>query len=100
MRRSISSLVVAAAIGAGAVGGVTVGSGAARACTCTETTAGRASDTRAFAESAAPAAVPDTTVAPAGEADEDRTAGYVVMVVAVLVFVGGFAIIAVRARRR
>ena len=104
MRRPVSSLLVAAAVaGAGLLG-------PAAAHASTDAGPARVSapavTEHVLGADVFEASVPDTTVVPAGETDEtgeedeDRAAGYVVMLVAVLVFIGGFAIIAVRSRKR
>lgn len=95
VRRSISSLVIAAAIVLGGFGSPIGGTGVAHALDVT--VAGSASATPAAVTETT---VPDTTAAPTVSMEEDRTSGYIVMVVAVLVFVGGFVVIARRARKR
>lgn len=103
VRSWLLSLVIAAVVGVfGGVGGGIGGTGVASACECVSSI-GEATVERSSVASFGVPATPDTTpttVAPGVQAEEDRTAGYVVMVGAVLAFVIGFAVLAVRFRKR
>lgn len=102
VRSWLLSLVIAAVVGVfGGVSGGIGGTGVAAACECVSSI-GEATVERSPVASFGVAATPDTTptVAPGVQAEEDRTAGYVVMVGAVLAFVIGFAVLAVRFRKR